>query len=353
MAVYQEALDAYANPFQEFSVKKLTGGLINRSYKVTSKLTGVAFLLQQVNQHVFPEAGDLQNNYELLWKYLQSEKNNFIMPEPGYFVDNSTLFCDSNNNQWRVFEYLAGTTGFPAPENASQAKAVARIFAGFTAGFRDFNITQLQIVIPHFHDLSFRFRQFEESIRKRHYARLEKASAVIAGLKKRERYTNFYDILTESDEFPQRVMHHDAKITNVLFDEETATVVCPVDFDTTMPGYFFSDLGDMIRSMAGSQDENSSDFELLSIRKDFYESIVSGYLEIMKEQLTGSEIKYIHAAGLIMTYMQALRFITDYLEEDCYYQITYPEQNLGRAKNQLILLEKLETFLEMEYNFRL
>jgi hypothetical protein len=37
--------------------------------------------------------------------------------------------------------------------------------------------------------------------------------------------------------------------------------------------------------------------------------------------------------------MQALRFLTDYLENDRYYGEKYPDQNLVRAKNQLRLLE--------------
>ena len=71
----------------------------------------------------------------------------------------------------------------------------------------------------------------------------------------------------------------------------------------------------------------------------------------MGKQLTDSEIKYIPYAGVLMIYMQALRFLTDYLNGDIYYRIEYPEQNLNRAKNQFILLEKLEEFLKTEYSF--
>ena len=144
-------------------------------------------------------------------------------------------------------------------------------------------------------------------------------------------------------------MHHDAKISNILFSEETGQVICPVDLDTCMPGYFFSDLGDMIRSMACSEDESSSNFSEINIRKDFYESIVDGYMEVMQKLLTDSEKKFIHYSGLLMTYMQALRFLSDYLNGDMYYRTTYTEQNFDRAKNQLTLLQRLETFLSENY----
>ena len=39
--------------------------------------------------------------------------------------------------------------------------------------------------------------------------------------------------------------------------------------------------------------------------------------------------------------MQAIRFLTDYLNGNIYYPIAYPEQNLDRTKNQFKLLAEL------------
>lgn len=351
--IYQEALDAFANPFHEFTVKPLKAGLINESFKVTSKMTGGSFLLQKINQHVFLKPEKVQHNYETLWKFLKSEEINFFIPEPKYFPDDTTLFCDSKNNFWRVFEFVESTLTQNIAEKPTDAKAVAITFAEFTSCFSDFDIEQLYITIPGFHDLSSRFKQFKESLHKNDFSRLSKSSSIINELKKREAYANFYDIMTESDEFPQRVMHHDAKISNILFDEENGQPVCPVDLDTVMPGYFFSDIGDMIRSIACSHDENSIEFDSISIRKDFYQAILDGYQSVMNDFFTDSEKKYIHYAGVLIIYMQALRFMTDYLNGDIYYKIEYAEQNFDRAKNQFILLEKLEEFLKAEYHFKI
>ncbi len=128
-------------------------------------------------------------------------------------------------------------------------------------------------------------------------------------------------------------------------------VICPVDLDTVMPGYFFSDLGDMIRSMAGTADENSTEYEQIQIRPDIYQAVMDGYTQGINEFLTGPEKEYLHASGLLLIYMQALRFMTDYLGNDRYYRISYPEQNYDRAKNQLVLLNRLEEFLSNNYKF--
>ncbi|MBS1655996.1 MAG: phosphotransferase, partial [Bacteroidetes bacterium] len=241
----------------------------------------------------------------------------------------------------------------PVAETAEQAAETAAVFAKLTLVLKDFTPSLLKKVIPEFHNLSFRYNQFENSLLTERFERLGEAQTIIAELKSRERYKHFYEVIAESEEFPLRIMHHDAKIANVLFNKYTQQVICPVDFDTIMPGLFFSDIGDMIRTMAVSADEASTDFSSLSIKEDVYNAIVKGYIDVIDPILTTSEKKYIHFSGLAMLYMQSLRFLADYLNGDIYYKIIYPEQNFDRAFNQFTLLEKLEEFLEKEYRFRI
>jgi len=46
-----------------------------------------------------------------------------------------------------------------------------------------------------------------------------------------------------------------------------------------------------------------------------------------------------------MIYMQALRFLTDHINDDAYYGAKYEGQNFVRASNQMVLLER---YLEKE-----
>lgn len=46
-------------------------------------------------------------------------------------------------------------------------------------------------------------------------------------------------------------------------------------------------------------------------------------------------------AGRFMIYMLAIHFITDYFNDDIYYGSKYPDYNLVRANNQIVLLQKL------------
>src|SRR5712671_1811383 len=196
-AVYQEALDAFANPLHEFVVKPITSGLINQSFKITSKTTGGSFLLQKINQHVFPKPEKVQQNYEILWKWLRDEDINFKIPEPKYFADEVSFFCDSKNNYWRVFEYIEGAITLALAEKPSEARSVAETFGTFTACLSAFDVKQLYIVIPGFHNLSLRFKQFRGSLHNNNYERLQKAAPLIRELQARERYANFFDVMTE------------------------------------------------------------------------------------------------------------------------------------------------------------
>ena len=342
--------DILAQSAGDLKVERLNGGLINHTYKLTNGFKP-GLLLQQINKNVFANPADVQDNYMAIWQYANSSPAGLRLPAPAYFDENCTLFIDNNENYWRVFEFIDDARMFTVAVNAEQVKATANAFALFTAAFTDFDVRLLKTVIPGFHDLLLRHRQFEEAIQTASNERLSIAIPIIESLKQRERYKHFYEAIIQSDEFLLRVMHHDAKIANVLFSNKNGQVVCPVDFDTVMPGYFFSDMGDMIRSMVGSDDENSTNTDRLEIRKDFYEAILAGYLDVISNQLTDSEKKYIHYAGLLMIYMQALRFIADYLNGDIYYRINYSEQNFDRAKNQLTLLQKLEDFLNLHYHF--
>ena len=67
--------------------------------------------------------------------------------------------------------------------------------------------------------------------------------------------------------------------------------------------------------------------------------------EEMKKELTDKENKYFFYAGKFMIYMQALRFLTDHINDDVYYGAKYEGQNFVRASNQMILLER---YLEKE-----
>ncbi len=343
-----KAIEAFGLDPLSSEIVPVSNGLINSTYKVSGKLKTV--ILQRLNSHVFKSPRDIVHNYSRIYSYL-NQKQEYRIPLPIRTIDQTNCFTDPSMNCWRAMEFIGGTYTPETPEETNEAFEAAFCFGNFTRALANLNVDDLKVIIPQFHNLELRYNQFFDALEKGYDERKEKAAQEIEQLLSRKKLVDFYKNLKSDPQYKLRVMHHDAKLSNILFDQTTRKVICPVDLDTTQAGYFFSDLGDMIRSMACSRSENSADFSSIQIKPGFYEAIMDGYMAAMKNELTETEKKNIHYSGLLMIYMQALRYMTDYLTGDVYYRITYAEQNFDRAKNQLTLLQRLEEFLEKRFDF--
>jgi hypothetical protein len=333
-------------------IKPLGSGLIHRTYEVNSITEGKKIVLQCLNQHTFPQPENIINNYKQIYNYLQLQHPGRIVIPAMVLTHHGKLFwVDESDNFWRATEFMLNTYSPSVSKNPQEAYEAAKCFGVFTRLLSGIDLSSLNIIIPNFHDLKHRYNQFEDAINEADIKRLLKSTHLIAELRQRVELVSFYESMRNNPAYVERVMHHDCKINNVLFDTDTNLPVCPVDLDTTMPGYFFSDFGDMIRTMACTVDENSTEWENIGIEEQLYQSIMEGYLHGIGNMFETEEKNRLHISGLIMTYMQALRFLTDFLDNDIYYKTTYAEQNLNRALNQFILLERLEEFLKKKYEY--
>ncbi|AYD46890.1 phosphotransferase enzyme family protein [Arachidicoccus soli] len=332
------------NLAQDIVLKKLSTGLINHTYKTTAS-NGDAFLLQQINTQVFPEPLLIQQNYQKIQKHLLSH-NSFQLPQIVTTQDGDLIYQDGDS-AWRCFEFAKNTYSPHKSSNANEAWLVANCFGKFSAELSDLEPSTISVVLPGFHDLALRFNQFETALN----AASEERKKLVKGLIEKA-YENIYlvdfykKISTTSTQYPLHILHHDCKIANILFNEKTNEIFSPIDLDTTQPGLFFSDIGDMVRSMAPNISEGETDLENMILREDFYQAIRDGYLTAMSNHLTKEELENIDLSGKLIVYMQALRFLADYLNNDVYYQIEYGEQNKDRAANQFYLLSLLNDYIK-------
>lgn len=333
-------------------IELLGEGLIHKTYRASFPESGVAIVLQCLNQQAFPNPWRIIENYRVLYDHLSKQHPGRIsIPPLTRTLSGEFSYTDEADNFWRATEFIPHTYSPGLSSNDEEAYAAAKSFAIFTHDLAGVDAQKLHAIIPGFHDLSFRYKQFEDAIAGAKLFRALRATHVIAELRQRHRLVDFFEYIKANDEYKKRVMHHDCKVSNILFDAQTNQAVCPVDLDTTMPGYYFSDLGDMIRTMACTVGENDVQWEKIGIKKSLYKAITEGYLAGMKDSFSAEELRNLHYSGLALVYMQSLRFVTDYLNNDIYYKISYEEQNLNRALNQLVLLERLEEFLADEYRY--
>ena len=65
-------------------------------------------------------------------------------------------------------------------------------------------------------------------------------------------------------------------------------------------------------------------------------------MEKIGSSITELEMKYLPLGAKSMIFIMALRFLTDFLNDDIYYKTKYPEHNLVRSMNQFKLIQSFE-----------
>ena len=318
------------------TVRSFGSGLIHRTWLL--KAGENDYILQQVNDQVFRQPEDVAHNIRVTGNYLAHEPPDAIFPLPLRTLEGKE-YSRAGGLWFRVSPFIVGTHTVGICTSPSQAFEAAQQFGSFTANLNGLRMDMLRHTIPGFHDLSFRYRQFEEALQQGNPERMEEAREGIAYLIAHRDIAESFERKRKDPDFVQRVTHHDTKISNVLLDAHEKGV-CVIDLDTVMPGYFFSDLGDMMRTYLSPVSEEEKDFSKVVVREDYFESIVEGYLRPMRKWMTDAEQSSIFYAGEFMIYMQALRFLTDHLNNDRYYGAAYPGHNFVRGMNQVSLLDR-------------
>jgi hypothetical protein len=118
--------------------------------------------------------------------------------------------------------------------------------------------------------------------------------------------------------------------------------VCVIDLDTVMPGAWFWDVGDLLRTAATSAAEDDPAPETVVVDPGLYDAVMRGYRRgVSAGPVQSVELDALEVAGAVVTYEQAVRFLTDWLAGDLYYRTDRPGQNRDRARAQLRLFASM------------
>jgi Ser/Thr protein kinase RdoA (MazF antagonist) len=335
----QAVLSAYGFNRETTLIESFGSGLINHTWKVTA--ANHVYILQKINTAVFKKPASIAANIKLVADFLQQQHPEYYFVSPLLTQEGSTMIEIEGEGFFRMFPFVPGSFSKDVVETPGQAFEAAAQFGRFTKLGSGLDVQKLQITIPAFHDLSLRYRQFLMAIENGNQQKVQEAAELIEEIKKNVSILHEYEAIKLNPEFKLRVTHHDTKISNVLFNGDDKAL-CVIDLDTLMPGYFISDVGDMMRTYLSPVSEEETDFSKIEVRDDFYKAVVEGYYQQMKNELSDTEKKYFFYSGTFMIYMQAIRFLTDFMKDDIYYGAKYPGHNLARAKNQMQLLQCMQ-----------
>ncbi len=340
----QQILSAYDLDENQFEIVPINNGLINQTWRLKNSCDD--YILQKINHNIFKKPLAIASNLRMLSDYLLQNNAGYLFIVPIKTSTNEEMAFLPGKGYFRLSHFVKKSHTINAAQTPEQAFEASKEFGKFTRLLSHFPVEKLQITLPDFHNLSLRYNQFWEALENGNKDRISQTQELIQFIKENKNIADIYESILSNPEFRLRVTHHDTKISNVLFDEDDKGL-CVIDLDTVMPGYFISDVGDMIRTYLSPVTEEEKDFSKIEIRENYFISIFKGYMSEMNEELTGEEKKHFIYAGKFMIYMQAIRFLTDHLNNDIYYSTKYENQNFVRAGNQATLLRQL---LEKEKN---
>lgn len=320
----------------------LPGGLIHRSWLVESG--GVRFVLQRLNRTVFRDIGAVMSNIGIVTRHLatklaaegdgEAERRTLTLVETKEGGDHLE---DDTGGAWRCTLYVEGSESRIQAETTDDAHEAGRAFGEFTRLVSDLR-TPLAVTIPGFHDTAARLSALRDAVEADQAGRVAGVAAELEIVRSHTSLAHILPELLASGAIPARTAHNDAKIANVLFDARAGHALGVLDLDTVMPGTALHDVGDLIRSTAGSGAEDEPDPRRMTVRPAIFQALVRGYLRGVGPSFSQTERELIVTAGRVITFEQAVRFLTDHLEGDRYYPIDHPGHNLDRARAQIALL---------------
>ena len=327
-------------------IRPLGEGLINDTFFVETEGSSPDYILQRKNKNIFKDVPSMMDNIHKVSEHLKRKiavQGGDPMREAFTVTpakDGKLYYKDENDEYWAACSFISDTITYEyadSPELAAQGGKGIGKFQALLADMKE----PLADILPGFHNMRFRFRQWDEVLVKDPVGRKAEVAKEIEWIESRRKEMLALWEKVESGEIPTRVTHNDTKISNILFDKQ-GEVLCVIDLDTVLSSTCLNDYGDAIRSYTNAGKEDDENLDNVYIKMDIFEAYTAGYLSEAKVFLTPSEIDNLAFSAKYITFEQVLRFLMDYIDGDNYYKVKYDKHNLVRTHAQYKLLQSME-----------
>lgn len=347
MSIY-EVVRHFAIPGVVTSIEPYGDGHINDTYRVQMEDGIWDYLLQRLNSNIFLHPDQVQMNIMRVTHHLREvirrehgdpsrESLQLFSTKKG-----ATYYLDEEGKAWRLFLFISNSVGGGKAGTTEELYEAGTCFGTFQRRLSDFRAEDLYEIIPRFHDTPWRVTQLREAMERDAAERLESVQELCAFCLEREEEAAGLQKALEEGKIHKRVTHNDTKTNNCLFDQWSGRAICVCDLDTVMPGIAAYDFGDAIRFGANLAEEDDPDESHVSLSVERAQAFADGFIGAAGETFDETERRLLPQGIWTVTYEQAVRFLTDYLNGDTYYKTKYKEHNLDRTVNQLALLMDIE-----------
>lgn len=335
------------------NVKPLGEGFINDTFLITTVNNGPRYILQRKNKNIFSPIPAMMENIEKVCTHIKKkvvDADGDPLREAMTIIpakDEKLYFLDEEEEYWAVCLFIENTIAYEAAETPKLAYAGGKGIGKFQSLVADLQ-EPLVNILPGFHDIRYRYKQWDEVLAKNPVGRKEKVSEEISWIKSRKVEMLAFWELVENEIIPTRISHNDTKINNILFDKN-GEVLCVIDLDTVLSSTVLNDFGDAMRTYTNTGLEDDENLDNVSMDLSIFKAFTKGYLEETASFLSPKEIEYLAFSALYITYEQVLRFLMDYIDGDNYYKTKSPDHNLIRTRAQYKLLQSMEEqFADMD-----
>ena len=329
------------------NIKPLGEGFINDTFIIkTAGEESPNYLLQRKNKNIFTDVPAMMDNIHRVTTHLKEKvkvQGGDPMREAMTVIktqEGALYHEDEEGEFWAVCLFIADSVTHESADTPELAYAGGKGIGKFQCMTSDFD-EKLADILPGFHNIRFRFKQWDEILAKDPVGRKESLQKEISWIEdRREEMLKFWE-LVEDGTIPTRITHNDTKINNILFDQN-GDVLCVIDLDTVLSSTVLNDYGDAMRSYTNTGLEDDKNLDNVSMDMEIFNAYTKGYLSETKSFLTQPELDYLAFSAKYITYEQVLRFLMDYIDGDNYYKVKYPEHNLVRTHAQYKLLQSME-----------
>lgn len=346
----RKVLDFFPITEEVIGILPIGNGHINDTFGVrvrTAEGEKLKYVLQRVNDSIFQDVDTLQSNIFEVTEHIRrkleeqgvSDINRRVLKF--YKTKDNANYVRVNGEVWRLSQFIEGSKSYDAI-TPQLAQAAGEAFGEFHTMLSDIPEGKLGETIPDFHNMTFRLEQLRQAVSEDKAGRQSEVQWLVDELEKRAEEMTIQDSLYKEGKLQKRTNHCDTKVNNILFDEKTDKVLAVIDLDTVMPGFVLSDIGDFIRTAVNTGEEDDENLDNIQVDMDIFKAYTRGYMEQAKTFLTPLEISLLPYGGRLLTYMQTVRFLTDYLNGDTYYKTHKPKHNLIRSIAQYEFLRRLE-----------
>jgi len=306
------------------------------------------YVLQRLNNNVFKNIPAMQENIERVTNHirekLKARNSKDIKRECLTFLyshTGKTWINDGDGSYWRTSIYIPDHRSYDIMDTPLKAFESGKAIGNFQSMLADFKGKPLNETIPYFQHVGKRLETFLNKIKEDRVNRVSSVADDIRFINDRAEEMKVILNLGSDGIMPVRITHNDTKFNNILLDQNDKAL-CLIDLDTVMPGFIHYDFGDAMRTGANNATEDEPDLSKVNFNLEMFSAFSEGYLSEARSFITPKELEYLAFAPLLITYTQAVRFLTDYIDGDRYYKIHHEHHNLQRTKAQIKLIMSME-----------